>query len=154
VEFEIMATLESVIVEDKDSEKPIDREKTCPLLLRVFCSTGRHNSLHEYNNGSVPANELQIYTWMDASLKEISGLVKEVNPDARRHGTVFDFSLVYPDKYRGYRARPVGTTVSGQKTPDDNKTLARLHFTIGDYLDIAITPPSRVIPNRRPQNKY
>lgn len=41
---------------------------------------------------------------MDATLKEISGLVKEVNPDARRHGTVFDFSLVYPDKFRGYRA--------------------------------------------------
>ena len=90
---------------------------------------------------------------MDATLKEISGLVKEVNPDARRHGTVFDFSLVYPDR-RGYRARPVGTTVSGQKTPDDNKTLQQLRFTIGDYLDIAITPPSRVIPMRRAPNKY
>ncbi|CAL8086642.1 unnamed protein product [Orchesella dallaii] len=151
-----MATLESVIVEDvnKETEKAIDREKTCPLLLRVFCSTGRHNSLQEYSNGSVPANELQIYTWIDATLKEISGLVKEVNPDARRHGTVFDFSLVYPDKFRGYRARSVGTTVSGQKTPDDNKTLSQLRFTIGDYLDIAITPPSRVIPMRRPGGRY
>lgn len=85
---------------------------------------------------------------MDATLKELSALVKEVNPDARRHGTVFDFSLVYPDKYRGYRAKSVGTTVSQQSTPDDNKTLAQLRFTIGDYLDIAITPPSRVIPMR------
>jgi len=151
-----MTTLESVIVEDvgKESEKSIDREKTCPLLLRVFCSTGRHNSLQEYSNGNVPANELQVYTWMDATLKEISGLVKEVNPDARRHGTVFDFSLVYPDKFRSYRARSVGTTVSGQKTPDDNKTMSQLRFTIGDYLDIAITPPSRVIPMRRPGGRY
>jgi len=141
-------TLESVIVEE--SEKPIDREKTCPLLLRVFCSTGRHNSLQDFSNGQVPGNELQIYTWMDATLKELSSLVKEVNPDARRPGTVFDFSLVYPDMrprdYRGYRSRSIGTTVSHQKTMDENKSLALVRFCIGDYLDIAITPPSRVMP--------
>jgi hypothetical protein len=34
--------------------------------------------------GATPENEIQIYTWMDASLKEITGLVKEVNPDARK----------------------------------------------------------------------
>jgi len=158
-----MATLESVIAEH--AEKTIDREKTCPLLLRVFCSTGHHNSLNEYTNGAVPANELQIYTWLDATLKEISGLVKEVNPDSRRAGTVFDFSLIYPDFGRsGYlnmrgsqfgqmRARSIGTTISGQKTGDDNKNLRTLNFTIGDYLDIAITPPSRVIPMRRPMDR-
>ncbi|OXA65122.1 histone deacetylase complex subunit SAP18 [Folsomia candida] len=140
-----MAMLGSVVVEDisKPDLDKIDREKTCPLLLRVFCSTGRHNSPMDYTNGNTPANELQIYTWLDATLKEIAGLVKEVNPDARRHGTVFDFSLVYPDKYRGYRSRPVSTIVSGQKNPDDNKTLTQIRFTIGDYLDISITPPSR-----------
>ena len=61
---------------------------------------------------------------MDATLKELSSLVKEVNPDARRSGTVFDFSLVYPDtKFRGYRSRPIGTTVSGQRSPDDTRSL-------------------------------
>jgi histone deacetylase complex subunit SAP18 len=34
--------------------------------------------------GSTPENEIQIYTWMDASLKELTGLIKEVNPDARK----------------------------------------------------------------------
>ena len=29
-------------------------------------------------SGNTPTNELQIYTWMDASLKELTGLVKEV----------------------------------------------------------------------------
>jgi len=45
----------------------------------------------------------------------------------------------------------VGTTVSGQKTPDDNKSLSQLRFTIGDYLDIAVTPPSRVTVGMRRQ---
>jgi hypothetical protein len=33
------------------TSQPIDREKVCPLLLRVFCSTSRHNNLAEYNRG-------------------------------------------------------------------------------------------------------
>ncbi|CAG5027938.1 unnamed protein product [Parnassius apollo] len=67
-----MAGLESMVVEEV---KPVDREKTCPLLLRVFCSTGRHNTPGDYARGNVPQNELQIYTWMDATLRELTGML-------------------------------------------------------------------------------
>jgi len=94
--------------------------------------------------GMTPSNELQIYTWLDATLKELTGLVKEVNPEARRRGTYFDFSLVYPDLRQSPRcqSRDIGTTVAGQRGPDDQKTLADCKFVIGDFLDIAITPPT------------
>ncbi|KAL2742247.1 histone deacetylase complex subunit sap18 [Lasius niger] len=83
---------------------------------------------------------------MDATLREITGLVKEVNPDARSKGTYFDFSLVTPElRNSGYRMREIGVTCSGQKGADDNKTLAQARFTIGDYLDISITPPNRMM---------
>lgn len=63
---------------------------------------------------------------MDATLREITGLVKEVNPDARSKGTYFDFSLVTPElRNSGYRMREIGVTCSGQKGADDNKTLAQ-----------------------------
>lgn len=79
---------------------------------------------------------------MDATLKELTSLVKEVNPDSRRKGTYFDFALVFPDaRGPGYRMRDIGTTCSGQKGADDNKSLAACRFKIGDYLDIAISPP-------------
>lgn len=96
----------------------------------------------EYTHGSTPSNELQvlisqrtcferksfqfnttrqIYTWMDASLKEITNLIRDVNPDTRRKGekcetynfkkeflqqspcsgTYFDFALVFPDSRPG-----------------------------------------------------
>lgn len=29
----------------------LDREKTCPFLLRVFCSTSRHAPIQDYNRG-------------------------------------------------------------------------------------------------------
>ena len=46
--------------------------------LNVLSMTGKLWS------GRTPENEIQIYTWMDATLKELTGLIKEVNPDARR----------------------------------------------------------------------
>lgn len=61
-----------------------------------------------------------------------------MNPEARRRGTYFDFAAVYPNLRQGaaqhYNMRDIGTTVSGQKGPDDSKTLAQCRFTAGDYL--------------------
>ena len=66
---------------------------------------------------------------MDATLREITGLVKEVNPDARNKGTYFDFSLVSPEvRNSGYRMREIGVTCSGQKGADDNKTLSQARY--------------------------
>uniref|UniRef100_T1ISM3 Histone deacetylase complex subunit SAP18 n=1 Tax=Strigamia maritima TaxID=126957 RepID=T1ISM3_STRMM len=149
-------TIHSEIVEEKPVPlAPIDREKTCPLLLRVFCNTGRHHNVSEYGRGNVPANELQIYTWKDATLKELMSLVKDVNPGARRRGTAFDFALVFPDVYgSNYNMRDVGRTCSGDKSRDDSKTLAAIKFKIGDFLDVAVTPPSNGPPIRRRMRPY
>ena len=123
-------------------EKPIDREKVCPLLLRIFVSTGRHNPMHEYGRGGTPANELQVYTWMDCSLRELTSLIKEVNPDARRRGTLFHFAVVSPDRNSPrYASRDLGGTTNGIRGMDDNKTLSLAKFEVGDYIDCAITLP-------------
>ncbi|CAM9194809.1 histone deacetylase complex subunit SAP18-like [Petromyzon marinus] len=142
--------LESTVIQGeiltKDPEKPIDREKTCPLLLRVFTSdTGRHHRSEDFTRGGTPPAELQIYTWLDATLRELTGLVKEVNPETRRKGTHFSFAIVYPDpKRQGYRVKEIGSTVSGRKGPYDSMTLSSQKFQIGDFLDVAITLPGRV----------
>ncbi|CAG9772131.1 unnamed protein product [Ceutorhynchus assimilis] len=117
--------------------------QVCPFLLRVFVSSsGHHHKLTEYHKGNTPSNELQIYTWKDATLYELTQLVKEVNPEARLRGTKFSFALVFPD-FKGpfYRLREIGSTLTGVKGPDDQKTLGSSRITIGDYMDIAITPP-------------
>jgi len=120
-------------------DRSIDRMKTCPLLLRVFCSKHRHHLPSEYEQGHTPDNELQIYTWMDASLGELSQLIKEVNPDARRRGTQFAFSIVSADDgYSRYRLTDIGLTEHGQRRPDDQIQLSNKRFRIGDYLDVAI----------------
>ncbi|XP_073750890.1 histone deacetylase complex subunit SAP18 isoform X1 [Callorhinus ursinus] len=124
------------------------RSQTCPLLLRVFTTNnGRHHRMDEFSRGNVPSSELQIYTWMDATLKELTSLVKEVYPEARKKGTHFNFAIVFTDPKRpGYRVKEIGSTMSGRKGTDDSMTLQSQKFQIGDYLDIAITPPNRAPP--------
>ncbi|KAI9079989.1 hypothetical protein K1719_038054 [Acacia pycnantha] len=50
--------------------------KTCPLLLRVFTKTGGHHTNEEFVvRGKEPKDEVQIYTWKDATLRELTDLV-------------------------------------------------------------------------------
>nr|DBA32664.1 TPA: hypothetical protein GDO54_000439 [Pyxicephalus adspersus] len=112
----------------KEPEKPIDREKgrclVCMVTMPIF-----------------------IFNRMDATLKELTSLVKEVYPEARKKGTHFSFAIVYPDLKRpSYRIKEIGSTISGRKGSEDSLTLQSQRFQIGDYLDIAITPPNRAPP--------
>lgn len=94
-------------------------KQTCPLLLRVFCKEGGHHRAEEYAGTQVPPEELRIYTWydccgvflgalsltgfvfwfrMDATLKELAQLIKEVNVAARWASARLVFAAVYRDK--------------------------------------------------------
>lgn len=89
--------------------------------------------------GKEPRDEVQIYTWKDATLRELTDLVKEVAPEARRRNAKLSFALVYPDRHGRFVLREVGKTFSfGNGRLDDSLALAELGFQIGDYLDVAI----------------
>lgn len=60
----------------------------CPLLLRVFHRQGGHHRLEEFARVSGREeidDEVQIYTWPDATLRELSDLVKEVPHPSAPH---------------------------------------------------------------------
>lgn len=77
---------------------------------------------------------------MDATLRELTNLITEVNPDCKRKGTHFSFAVCFPNPNGpGYRMREIGSTVSGKKGPDDKSSLQSKRFVIGDYLDVAVT---------------
>ncbi|XP_065195139.1 histone deacetylase complex subunit SAP18-like [Sycon ciliatum] len=117
----------------------VDREKTCPLLLRVFFNFGRHHRPDDFFRGNAPSDELQIYTWKDATLRELMTLVKEVNQDAQRRGMIFSFASVFPTKSRGiYRVKELGVVDPTNRSPSDSVTLESSRFQIGDYIDVAI----------------
>jgi hypothetical protein len=93
----------------------------------------------DYDQGHTPENELQIYTWIDATLGKLTQLIKEVTPDTRRRGTQFDFSIVTADESQNcYYLKDIGKTENGQQRTDDQIQLPHKRFHLGDYLDVAI----------------
>lgn len=120
----------------------IDREKVCPLLVRVFTQTGAHHRAEDFaERGKEPVkDEVQIYTWKDASLKELTELIKGVKSSARARNARLSFAFVYPGPQGKNVVRPVGTTYSQKKSTDDKRSLQTLRFETGDFLDVAIYP--------------
>ncbi|CAI5520300.1 unnamed protein product [Closterium sp. Naga37s-1] len=119
----------------------VDREKTCPLLLRVFHKHGGHHDLEAFaTRGQEPKEEVQMYTWKDATLRELTDLLKEVVPEARRREARLSFAFVYPNRQGRNVMKQAGITnsMTRRPTPDDNRTLQELGFQTGDFLDVAI----------------
>jgi len=119
----------------------INREKICPFLLKVFYKENEFNFLDDFNNGIYPQNrELHIYTWMDASLRELTSLIKDAVESTKRKDAVIIFSTIYPDSKGKLQRKELGNVYSNNKKgSDDNKTLHQLKFCVGDYLDINIS---------------
>lgn len=118
----------------------VDRTKTCPFLLRIFVKVNGYHRTEEYNpRERVPsADETQIHTWKDATLREITTLIKEVHPEARGRAAVLKYSLVYPNRHGENVIKKIGTVKSCYAGEYDESTLDSLGLRIGDYLDVAL----------------
>jgi hypothetical protein len=84
----------------------IDRTKTCPFLLRCFWKLNQNNLSSDYRHvskGMYPNQEVQIYTWMNATLREITELLKDAVSHIKEKNIVLSFQVVYVDP-RGYFA--------------------------------------------------
>ncbi|KAI9246712.1 Sin3 associated polypeptide p18-domain-containing protein [Phascolomyces articulosus] len=132
----------------------IDREKECPFLLRIFTRNNGHHALNDFQVNSVPtSDELQLYTWKNATLEELAQLIQEVIPEAQHPDARIAFRLIYLDSQRAaYRSRDLGRVMNIKPTQDQSKTLEDCNFYIGDYLDVAIfigPPPARNNNQRR-----
>ncbi|KAF0436898.1 Sin3 associated polypeptide p18-domain-containing protein [Gigaspora rosea] len=130
----------------------VDRENTVPFLLRMFWQQGAHHRPEDYTPDHLPTeNEIQLYTWKDATLKEIANLIKEVNFESTRSNARISFKLVYIDNLRGkYAFKDLGTVYNMTSTSDDDINLDDARFVIGDFLDVGVfhgVPPR--VPERR-----
>ncbi|KAJ3211113.1 Histone deacetylase complex subunit sap18 [Dinochytrium kinnereticum] len=119
----------------------IDREKTCPFLVRVFCKIGGYRHVEEYSTGKLPtADEVQIHTWKDATLRELTSLLSQTHPEAASASSRISFRAAYQDVTRGgvYHLRDLGTVTNHRRSLEEDKTLDEARFVIGDYIDVAI----------------
>ena len=88
----------------------VNRVKQCPTLLRCFWKLHRSNSINSYrmaSQGQLPNQEVQIYTWPDATLKELCELLQGVIPNAGNENAKLLLSLVFIDVNGNFGMRQV-----------------------------------------------
>lgn len=146
----------------------IDRKKTCPFMVKMYCRINGHHRLEEFSPPRFPVeDEMIVYTWRNATLKELSTLVREVLGENDLPGGVkgtdpvlkFSFNLLYPDSRRAgahFKTKPMGWTFEGgepealarQLEDSSEKTLESLSFQPGDFIDVAIYTNPAMIPKQ------
>ena len=128
---------------ENDNEFFVDREKTCPFLLRVFYKINDFNSISDFIGDKFPS-ELNIYTWEDANLKELAKFINDALKDTvLGMYNLYRFARIYYDSQNTLLRDEIGDVVINDKKSKLNfnvkKTLKEFGFQIGDYLDINIT---------------
>lgn len=107
-------------------------------MIRVFYKEGSTHRVDEFDGDKRPAEEVQVYSWFDANLREISEHIQKELELTRKRDTQLDFSLFYPDYSGGFRRKFLGSVKVGTMGSDDLKTLQSLRYQVGDYISLAI----------------
>jgi len=116
----------------------LDRSEACPSLLRVFIKTNEAFREEELVGNKIPGTEIQLHVWKDSTLRELTDLLKEVEPTTRKWGTRLTFSLLFPDKRGKNVMKEIGAVDAHRTGKDDGKTLDGIHFQPGDSIGVAI----------------
>lgn len=128
------------------SPSTFNRQNTAPFLLRVFRKQGDFHHIDEFDGGVVPSpDELNLYTWKDATLNEILDHLRDDLPSLEsgfKSTYQIRFRLVYGDYKRGrFEVKDIGFVQIGTRGFDEDKTLEEARFLVGDYIDLAILQP-------------
>ncbi|KJP89373.1 hypothetical protein AK88_01039 [Plasmodium fragile] len=118
----------------------INRDKTCPFLLRLFYKLDdEYNDVEDVNickQSGVQSNELQIYGWLDITMREIVTLVKDFYQESRKRDAHWVFKVYSNENKKLTFLSRVHSTKYNYR--EDNKTLLSLDYEIGDILLLSI----------------
>ncbi|QDS77697.1 hypothetical protein FKW77_003834 [Venturia effusa] len=103
------------------ANKTVDRQTDTPFLLKLFYKTASHHTVQDFQSDQQPPH-VQIYTWSNATLTELSQLIANNLPQLLPNpsvGTRLSFELVVQlqssriDDMPRYTMKRLGTVVLG-----------------------------------------
>jgi len=124
----------------------VDRQRTTPFLLNLYYRQGGFHRLDDFRSHSQPRDHIQIYTWRDCTLHELSILLSDALPAICPSRSRCGFRLIYADTRYGntrYTSKDLGAVVpAGDPSLDAvaKKTLNEVQFVVGDWIDVAVYP--------------
>ena len=102
--------------------------------------------MSEYNQeagaGVATQGEVQMHTWMDASLRELLDAAKGVVPALNKKDIRVAVFHVYQDTSGRFKRKEVAVIHSVKRANEDKITLSSFLFEIGDMLDFLAVPGS------------
>jgi histone deacetylase complex subunit SAP18 len=55
---------QALSMDNKKKKFSVDREKTCPFMVRLFCRDGAHHPIDDISSDKIPKeNEMVLYCW-------------------------------------------------------------------------------------------
>ncbi|KNC98313.1 uncharacterized protein SPPG_06706 [Spizellomyces punctatus DAOM BR117] len=130
----------------------VDREKTCPFLVRMYVSTKGDLRVEDLERDGLPErDEHLVYTWKDATLRELASLLQTTYPAAKPREVRISFRAISRVSTRPlqFRCIPLGNVFNFRSSYDDTKTLSDLRFVVGDAVLVSIAPTEPGHPERR-----
>lgn len=145
----------------------VDREKTCPFLLRVFVKPGVHHDLdREFQSPDrLPlCDESQLYAWKDTTLRDICLQLLDSNPTIKSNLPFkFSLKLIFLETPRDlssgshdapparYKSQDLGSILCRDlarpisAAPNSSlKSLQDVRFVVGDFVDVALISSTSV----------
>ncbi|KAF3940078.1 hypothetical protein ABW19_dt0201119 [Dactylella cylindrospora] len=129
----------------------VDRHLTTPFLLKVFYKVNSFHRLDDFRSTSQPSSLVEVYTWKDCTLSELTTLLLSALPSLATSATKCSFRLIYADtKTNRYTSQELGNILlpltgpganggSGSGGGADKLSLDEARFVVGDWIDVAVT---------------
>ncbi|KAF3927000.1 hypothetical protein ABW20_dc0110129 [Dactylellina cionopaga] len=132
----------------------VDRHLITPFLLKVFYKVNSFHRLDDFRSTSQPSSLVEVYTWKDCTLSELTTLLLSALPSLASGATKCSFRLIYADtKANRYTSQELGNimlpltssgtngTAGGSSTAvgAEKMSLDEARFVVGDWIDVSVT---------------
>ena len=114
----------------------VNRLSVCPTLIRTFFQKDEHHTIANFMK-EFPTPEIYVYTWKDATLREISySIIRSAKLD---HVKTMSFIMIYPNmEDGGWGMKPLAI-VDLTSTEISTNTLESYGYMPGFMLDVLYT---------------
>lgn len=115
----------------------VDRIEVCPTLIRTFFQKDTHHTVADFAK-DFPSPEAYVYTWKDATLRELSYAI--IRTAKLNDVKTLSFMMVIPNMTEGgWQMRKLATIDLEDMELVETTTLEGYDFTPGFMLDVAYT---------------